>query len=218
MPKKKDEDILFSDVTKAEVRKAYFKGALAKLLNKIQEDYSVTEKDTDALETYLKEIRGEDETFLNRLLDTFGGKVIGVEEQVTPPTVEELYKEREENPEFKEWKQKADYAVNHAKTTMQNVAKSTIGNIAIKKSDFLNYAHTMTGLMGFISEWETYCEQLWYKRLTEIIDKTGVSRAEAENRSKLTMEYRDYKNAKRLLEQCDNFIMNCKKENADKFN
>jgi len=91
---------------------------------------------------------------------------------------------------------------------MRDTAKK---GVSIRREVWLNAALEITTLLQMIDQDRVYKDQIYREKMTTIIDGYSVSRAEAEERAKLTKEYRDYKNATLFRDNLENFIMLCKK-------
>ena len=71
---------------------------------------------------------------------------------------------------------------------------------------------TIANLSRHLDADRVYKDQLYRKRMIDIIDTYGVSRKEAEERSKITQEYSDYKNAVPFKDNLEEIIRICKKK------
>lgn len=223
MPKKKSEtdvveeareilEMRICGIKLSDIRKAYFTKKIPQMLGEIMSKGKVDEKELGRLTEELEKLRNEEVAVATALAE----KVPSIQliEDPKPPTVKQLTSEMtaEEKDEFKKWLTEKDWSVQKTKQLMRDVAKALIQKSKIPKQAFMDYAHELVGLLGYLNEDRVWKEQLYMKRLTAMIDTYGISRREAEDRAKVTSEYADYKNAQQLLEQVDQFVMNCKKE------
>ena len=196
----------------SDIRKAYFSKKIPQLLAEILAKGEADQSEIAALIDRLQGYRDEELEIAKALSEKIPS--IQITDDPKPPTVKQLTAEmsQDQKAEFEQWQKEKDWAVGKTRQIMRDVAKALIQKINIPKQEFMNYAHELVGLMGYLNEDKVWKEQLYMKRLTDMIDSYGISRREAEDRSKVTQEYSEFKNANNILAQVDQFIMNCKKE------
>lgn len=194
------------------IRKAYFGKKIPQLLAEIMSNEKIEENDLKEVAYFLAQLRNEELIVAEEIRKEVPS--IELIDDPKPPTVKQLSAEmsQEEKEQFQKWEKEKDWALDTTKKIMRQVAKDLIQKSKIPKQQFMDYAHELVGLIGYINEDRVWKEQLYMKRLTDMIDSYGISRREAEDRSKVTNEYAEYKMSIKLLEQIEFFINNCKKE------
>ena len=186
--------ICFSE--KAKIKKAFFGGKLKEFINKIQAENDVKEKDIEELGEYLKTLKNDDEKFVDKLQKTFGGKIV---EEKNLPSVEELGGELKEiSSEWKEKQEKALLWIDNISEIVKTGTKIDWGDLSIK----------LILMQTTLDKIRVYADQQYHARIIDIIDNHGTSRKEAEDRSRLTPQYRDYKNAVLLRDRIEQLIIN----------
>lgn len=181
---------------KSKIRKAFFSGKLKEFLNKIQAENELTEEDVKELGEYLKTLKNADEDFIERLQDVFGGKII--DEKVLP-SVEELGGEIKEISN--EWREKQNKALAYIERVSELIKEGkniNWGDLSIK----------LILMQTTLDQIRVYSDQQYHARIIDIIDNCGTSRKEAEDRARLTPQYRDYKNAVLLRDRIEQLIIN----------
>lgn len=188
--KKQEKLITICGKEEKEIRKAYFKGQkdLLKLLNEIQAEEKWSEKEVLELGKFLEELRTGDQKFIKDVQSVFGGKII--DEKISPPSVEEL---REGVEYSDEWADKANKAIDYATNTLDKLRIAIANKEKISPDYWLQTASILISYLPVIWKEFIYRKQRYYERITKIIDNQGCSRLEAENRAKLTSEYKNYK-------------------------
>lgn len=217
MSESKKENLICG-VTKEYIRKAFFNNKIGALLSEIQSDREVTETDLKELTDFLETLKSQGDKNLKTVLDVFGGTVVGTDE-IKPPGVDVLYKNLSEGEkkEFEEWKKNVDKALKFVKEAMTQASTDVFKKVQVSKDTWIDWALEIVALSRWIDEDRVYKDQLFRKRMTEIIDKYEISRKEAEERAKLTPEYRDYKLATLAKDNIDEFIRLCKKRGGYEF-
>lgn len=199
-------------VTPTKIRKAFFTGKLDELLDEIQSKDSISADEVKELEAFLDLLAAEKKEAREKLGKKY--KVVA-DDDITPPTVDELVDEV--NPEKLEaWRKKVEENTKRVRdiiSAVSTAARKSAVNIEILK-DLVLEIH---GLQHYIDQDRVYKDQLYRERLTKIIDEYGVSRKEAEERAKLTKEYRDYKLAVLSTENVNEFIMSAKKKMGNSY-
>jgi len=187
-----EKDIFVGKITFANIRKAYFDKKLEEVLNKIQGEEELTEAKVKILYSFLEKLQSEETGQVKILLDTFGGKVI----EKKPPSVEELRAGAEYS---KEEEDKAKQVVAYIEKTFTNTREMVNKKANIPPSYWLDTSATILSYEPILFAYYIFKRQLYFARLANIIDETGVSRLEAENRAKLTKEYAEFKNLQNLI-------------------
>jgi polyhydroxyalkanoate synthesis regulator phasin len=70
------------------IREAYFKNKVPAMLDEMLASGALTDENAHELMTYLEGIKSEKENVVQLVVDTFGGKILNIED--APPTVKEL--------------------------------------------------------------------------------------------------------------------------------
>lgn len=196
----------------AKIRKAFFTGKLDELLDEIQSKDSIGADEVKELEAFLDLLAAEKKEARDKLGKKY--KVVA-DDAITPPTVDELVNEI--NPEeLAAWRKKVEENTGRVReiiSVVSTAARKSAVNIEILK-DLVLEIH---GLQHYIDQDRVYKDQLYRERLTNIIDNYGVSRKEAEERAKLTKEYRDYKLAVLFTQNVNEFIMSAKKKMGNSY-
>ena len=196
--------------TEEEIRKAFFKNKLGEFMAEIQIDKSIDKKELNKLNNYLLVIQDENKNIVDEAVKLFGGKVVGVELKNKPPTVEEL----RSGDSDKEWREKADSAIAYFQLILDKIRAKRKTGERIEERYWLEESFTILSYEDLIDKDRVFKDQLYRARLTEILDKYGISRKEAEERAKLTKEYAEYKNAVLLKERIVEFIYLSKKKDG----
>lgn len=166
-----------------------------------------TEKDMRDLEIYLESLRQEELQVLKRL-----NKYME-DAEIHPPTVDELQGvlTQEQKDSISVWQDEVKKAVEKCKAIMNTMRKKVVKNENIRRDDWLDAGLEIASLSLMVDQDRVYKDQLYRAKLTSIIDCYGTSRKEAEERAKLTKEYRDYKIAILFRDNLNEFIMLTKK-------
>jgi len=208
---KKIEDLICGE-KKEYIRKKFFSQKLGELVTEIQSKREITEEDQEELMIFLSEIELQDKRNVKLLLDTFGGKIVG-EDDVKPPSVAELTTGISD----KEWREKADKIIQFINTTLDElrvVINDSEQKKRIPKSYWLDTSVKFLSYQGIIDKDIVYKNQLYRSQITRFIDEHGCSRAEAEERARITKDYSDYKEVACLKERIERFEMLAKKYDA----
>lgn len=203
--------------THQEIRQAYFKHNLPKLLNEIQADQNWPKEEIESLGLYLESLRLEETKTIEDVAVFFKGKVL--EEEPKPPTVTELVgiASPDDQAKLEAWQA----SVNTAKAQITKIR--TLANTAviqkkpISKDEWLDWALQIETLKRWLMEEAVWKEQLYRRELTRIKDSYGISRAEAEERAKITEQYRDYRNAQNEVDSLTEIVLLCKKRGSQDF-
>jgi len=192
----------------ADIKKAYFNKKMAKIFTDIQAEGDASEEELNKLNDFLTELRKSEKSFTEKVIDMFGGSIVS--EEPKPPTTEELYSQLPEE-DLKTWKENVANAYNTIGKIRSEVAFRSAEHKQIKNEELYDYAIVMETLKRWIGQDTVYKKQLLKKRATEIIDNTGVSRKEAEDRSEISKEYSDYKNARNEFDSVSELVLIYKK-------
>ena len=205
---KKIEDLICGE-KKEYIRKKFFSQKLGELVTEIQSKREITEEDQEELMIFLSEIELQDKRNVKLLLDTFGGKIVG-EDDVKPPSVAELTTGISD----KEWREKADKILKFINTTLDEL-RISISDPEKKRripvSYWLDTSIKFLSYQNIIDKDIVYKNQVYRVKLTSFIDEFDCSRAEAEERAKITKQYADYKESINLKERIERFEMLAKK-------
>lgn len=195
---------MIAGIPKIEIRKAFFGKKLNALLDKIKAEKDLTEQEVLDLTNYLDELEQERKKSYE-LCNRYDGNI-------EPPSADQLLRMTDEQKQkMKEWIEKTEQKIKVIKNILIEVNKKISEKERIDRNQWLDYGALIITKMFSIDQYEIVLEQLYRAELTKIIDNFKVSRAEAEERAKLTIEYRQYKEAKRLKENILEFEMMCKK-------
>ena len=197
--------------TESEIRKAYFKNTVNELLADIQTASMPTEAQINELMAFLEGLKENADSFTKRVLKTFGGAILGIEEEVKIPTTEELYSELSKE-DLKTWQENVDKAKKTISAVRAEMAEKAKNHIRTSQDEWADNAIVVESLKRWLAQHYIYLEQLYLKRLTELIDKNKISRREAEDRSKLVPEFSNYKNALKEYESVSELILLYKKK------
>ncbi len=211
MPKEKKEEELICGFTKEHVRKKFFNREVGQLLTEIQSKQKVDEKEVQELISFMSDLQDEDKTMVEKIMKAFPGAKIIDDSEIKPPSVDELMTGVSDD----EWRKKADLSIEFITKTLDNLRQAIAEKNKIPDSYWLDTAITFLSYQDILEKDRVYKTQKYYARLTNIIDEHGCSRLEAENRSKLTKEYSDYKYISFLIERMDKFDMLMKRKDND---
>jgi hypothetical protein len=197
----------------ADIRKIYFSKKLPNFLTEIQGNGKITEKELKELVGLLGRFRSEEKETISKIAKEVGVEALGITE-VAPPTIEELTTEmsEEEKIKFETWKAEVDKANETVKSIIREATQTAFAGKTVDREKWLDWGLTIANLSRYIDADRVYKDQLYRKRMIDIIDRYGVSRKEAEERSKITKEYADYKNAILFKDNLEEIIRICKKK------
>jgi len=197
----------------ADIRKIYFSKKLPNFLTEIQGNGKITEKELKELVGLLGRFRSEEKETISKIAKEVGVEALGITE-VAPPTIEELTTEmsEEEKTKFETWKAEVDKANETVKSIIREATQTAFAGKTVDREKWLDWGLTIANLSRYIDADRVYKDQLYRKRMIDIIDRYGVSRKEAEERSKITKEYADYKNAILFKDNLEEIIRICKKK------
>jgi hypothetical protein len=194
-----------------EIRKAYFERKLPKLLNEIQADAELTEAQLQELGDYIQTLQDEDKKSAKQIIDRFNE-----DEEKKPPTIDELRSPMsdEQKKAFEEWQDEAKKAQVRIKEIIQTARRMVTAGQR-NKGAFMDMAVEITALLPVIDQLSVYLEQLYREKMLWIMDYFEVTRAVAEERAKVTVEYRNYKNATLFKDNTIEMVMLLKKYYTD---
>lgn len=197
----------------ADIRKIYFSKKLPNFLTEIQGSKKITEKELKELVELLSKFRSEEKETISKIAKEVGVEALGITE-VAPPTIEELTTEmsEEEKTKFETWKAEVDKANETVKSIIREATQTAFAGKTVDREKWLDWGLTIANLSRYIDADRVYKDQLYRKRMIDIIDRYGVSRKEAEERSRITKEYADYKNAILFKDNLEEIIRICKKK------
>jgi hypothetical protein len=207
---KKEGEKMICGFSDSYIRKKFFNREIGKLLTEIQGQQKVKEKDVQELIAFMTELKKEDKSVIDKVMEAFPGSRLIDDSEITPPTVDELMKGVSDH----EWREKADAAITYIKEKLDNLRQDIAGKKQIPETYWLDTALIFLSYQDILERDRVWKTQQYFAQITRFIDETGVSRLEAENRSKLTKEYAEYKYISLLLERMDKFDMLCKKRDA----
>lgn len=189
---------------RTKLRTAYFKGKLNKALDEIVADNALSEEDVREIDQYLSTLQEE-----KKKNDVIAKRYDG---SIDPPETESLLRlSDEDRAALNKWLENTKETITEIKNIMNGVRTSIKKGNKPKRDEWLDYGLSVITLMFSLDQYEIVYNQLYRAELTRLIDDFGISRAEAQERAKLTPEYREYKKAQRLREAVLEFEMMCKK-------
>jgi len=191
----------------AYIRKQYFQKKLPELLQEIQENQEITGEETIELMKFLEELKTQNQNVLVKVSESFSEVI---ENEIKPPSVDVLIAGNDN----KQWEEKAKQAILSVKNLMDTTHKWIKEKAKFPETYWLDCATLINTIMEVLDQDRVYKDQMYRARLTRIMDDCGTSRAEAEERAKLTQEYSEYKNSVLMRERLDEFINICKKRDA----
>jgi hypothetical protein len=201
---------LICGMTEQYIRKKFFDREVGKMLKEIQGQRKVKENEVHELIAFMTGLKIEDKSVIEKVMDAFPGSRIIDDSEINPPTVDELMTGLNDD----EWRTKADAAIGYIKEKLDNLRMDIAGKKQIPETYWLDTAIIFMSYQDILERDRIWKTQKYFAQITRLIDETGISRLEAENRSKLTKEFADYKYISLLLERMDKFDMLCKKKDA----
>jgi len=194
----KIEEKIICGQTEGVIRKAYFEKRLPDLLNQIQAEAKYDLGEIEELGNFLNSIKDESKSVVDKLLEVFGGEVIG---NGNPPSVDELMGGVDDS----EWKEKSLKAVAFIENTLSKVREGIANKGQFAANFWSDTALTFISMQDIIDKDLIFKRQLYKAKLTKIIDEFGVSRKEAEERAELTKEYFEYQVLDKLSHKLEEF-------------
>lgn len=199
-------DKLICGKTQEEIRKAFFSKQLNPLLDSIQAEQILDPKEKASLESFLEALASEREQSKKLALKYESDdrvKLPGADELMNIPEAKKV--------ELAKWEEAREADYMRSKTIITTARKMVADNKPIRQDQWLNWGLEVAALQYELDQLRVWKDQLYRARLTRFIDTFQISRAESEERAKLTVEYREYKNAVLFREMTEEFIMLCKK-------
>lgn len=185
------------------LRKAYFSGQLPDYLDKLLAN-GATEEDIKALEPELEKLQEERERVRQRVT------TYEIKEDLALPGVDKLMTLSDaQKSALERWEE--ERRVDYQKA-QQLFAQAKNGDTVGNKDFYLDLGFELVQIHYNMDHYQIWKEQLYHAMIIKIMDGYGCSRREAEDRSKLTHEYREYKKAKRMSERIDDIVLLCKKK------
>ncbi|MEK7578397.1 MAG: hypothetical protein AAB456_01595 [Patescibacteria group bacterium] len=186
-----------------EWRKAFYGGRISETIDAVAAQDAPSAAELTKLNEYLSTLKNEREG-LKKGLEKYRQT-----DRVNLPSPTELMAiDKNKAAEIKEWEKNRETDYHRARQIFES-AKQAKPNT--HREQWINWAMELATLQYHLDMYRVWKDQQYRARLVNIIDDFGASRAEAEERAKLTPEYRDYKNAVLFRELTEEVIMLCKK-------
>lgn len=200
--------------TEKEIRKAYFERRISDMLADIQSDAKMSKSDLDVLIKFLVDLREEEKKSIEKVSKEIGFEVLGLSDELKPPSIDDLVGKMtdEDKARFDTWRAEIGRAEDTVKKIIKEATECAFKGISVDREKWLDWGLTIANLSRHIDADRVYKDQLFRKRMIDIIDTYGVSRKEAEERAKITKEYADYKNAILFKDNLEEIIRICKKK------
>ena len=193
-----------------EIRKYYFQKKVPAMLSKIQESADIEPEELKKLEEFLAKLQDSEKTVADRVIEVFGGKILGIEEGEKVPTTEALYNDMT-NEDKLAWQENVDKAKKQISIVRSKMAEISNNHKQIKQDEWADAAIIIESLKRWVAQEYIYFEQLFKKKICDIIDDFECSRAEAQNRAEVSKEYSDYKNSLKEYESLSELVLLYKK-------
>lgn len=198
--------------TPEQIRRAFFEGQLDQLLNDIQANQEVTDEDVMLLEAELDRLQTEKDSARKKLSAKYN---VASHEEIKPPTVEELVGDVDEEA-VKAWVTRKDKDIKRLREIISIVSTQAKKN-GLSREAMENFLLEISGLRSSVDQDRVHKDQLYHQRITEIIDRHQMSRREAEDRAKITKEYRDYKLATLFADNFEGFEIALRKKISNNY-
>jgi len=200
--------------TEKEIRNAYFSKRVSELLADIQKDGKISTMDLEELLKFLADLRKEEKELIAVITKEVGFESLGLSDELKPPSIDDLTKKlsEEEQVKFDNWRIEVDLAKQTVSKIIKEATEKAFNGKEVEREKWLDWGLTIANLSRHLDADRVYKDQLYRKRMIDIIDTYGVSRKEAEERSKITQEYSDYKNAVLFKDNLEEIIRICKKK------
>jgi len=200
--------------TEKEIRNAYFTKRVSELLADIQKDGKISTMDLEELLKFLADLRKEEKELIAVITKEVGFESLGLSDELKPPSIDDLTKKlsEEEQVKFDNWRIEVDLAKQTVSKIIKEATEKAFNGKEVEREKWLDWGLTIANLSRHLDADRVYKDQLYRKRMIDIIDTYGVSRKEAEERSKITQEYSDYKNAVLFKDNLEEIIRICKKK------
>lgn len=190
-----------------EIKKYFFKGKLSQLINDMQAEGKLNNAaEARTLKAYLGTLKLQNTLVVNEMKEGFSDEM-GFETVIAPPSVDELVGE---DKTLDSWIADKDKVLADVRSKMKLMRdKMTSKDFDIKELQDL--AFELSFWRNWIVQDTIYKRQLWKQKLTRLIDDYEISRREAEDRSELTKEYRDYILAFEFQKSVEDLIVSARK-------
>lgn len=210
----KKEEKTICGRTEKEIRNAYFTKRVSELLADIQKDGKISKMDLEELLKFLSDLRKEEKELIENITKEVGFENLGLSDELKPPSIDDLTKKltAEEQAKFDNWRTEVDRAKETVSKIIKEATEKAFEGVGVEREKWLDWGLTIANLSRHLDADRVYKDQLYRKRMIDIIDTYGVSRKEAEERSKITQEYSDYKNAVLFKDNLEEIIRICKKK------
>jgi len=197
--------------TPEEIKKYFFKGKLQQLISDMQSEGKLNDVvGAKALKVFLGTLKKQNEEVVAEVKDGFSEEM-GFETAIAPPSVDELVGE---DKTLDSWIADKDKVLADVRSKMKLMRdKMTSKDFDIKELQDL--AFELSFWRNWIVQDTIYKRQLWKQKLTCLIDDYEISRREAEDRSELTKEYRDYVLASEFQKTVEDLIVSARKGYAE---
>jgi len=200
---KKTDKVLICGLDPDDIRKAYHSGKIGELLDGMMSVNNPSLSELNNLEEYLITLKKEREAVIQQFK--------GYEETSGAPSVDELMGLTEEKKlKRTQWIAEKKKEIARAKEIVAKAYTAGKGRKATE-ADWLDMAMELATLQFSLDQYRVVADQMFRAKLTRIIDNFDVSRAEAEERAKLTQEYREYKEAVLFRDMVEEVIKIMKK-------
>lgn len=185
--------------TLEEWRKAYYSGELDTLLASVASNSAPSAEELAELDKYLQTLQNE-HIGLSSAFGKYARKEV-------LPSVEDLMSiDPAKDEARKKWEIEMQAAYLDAKDIIAAANKAAkAGGAPVDK--WLEWGLQLATLQCSLDQYRVWKDQIYHARLVDIMDSFDCTRAVAEERAKLTPEYRDYKNAVLFREMIEETIM-----------
>lgn len=205
-----DEEIICG-VGISAIRTAYFKGKLPKLLLDIQATGEYEKEEYEKLKMFLATLKKKDE-FLNK---DFAQFLPAIEVDGPDTVLDELNRESLSEAELAELSKEQtnrEHAVRFAGAMLKALFNKFYdkNKTAPNDEDLMTMGFELLALEYYLIRDCIYKERLFRKKIVEY-ERLGKQRKLAEEYSKTTVEYRDFKLSENLIDMCKEFINMAKK-------
>jgi len=202
-----EEKKLICGVKEEVIKKAFFSGKLKQLMNELQANGNINSvDDAQELKKYLEVLKLQDGFITAEIKNGFAEEL--GDDEIKPPSVDELTKN---DTNVEQWLKDKETALGMIRAKMKIVRDKLGKSTKFDIKELQELAFELSFWTMWISQDRIYKRQLWKRKLTQLIDEYGISRKEAEDRSELTKEYRDYVLADAFKDNVDNLIISARR-------
>jgi len=189
-----------------EIRKAYFSGTINKLLDKYAADRILEPEELKEIDETL-EILQMERADLHQILSTYDLKE---KEMMVLPGAEELMNMGEDKKQaIEKWEKEREVDYRKAQEIFSQAKNKALG---ANLDQYMEWGFELVHLQYNLDLYRIWKDQMYRAKIIKFVDTYGCSRAEAEERAKITSEYREYKKAVLFRELVQENIMLCKKK------